>query len=227
MSAKRFWCNCKWRVANNDATMSIDQAHGIQQQQIRTKIDSMLDNCHMNVSIETNRCRFTNMRHSRFGWGQIRTRIFLIFDLASMHEGWTYSGEPNPGYQPWKPQDPFLIFNVTIQHLTKLNAVLLFAFGSMFVWFWVRKTEVGGSEHSLNVVMRIAGQTSFAYLPVHIDGSLVRKNWTFLFCQRCVCQCGFDMIFPQTWKILIMVDLNLQRKTNETCDPIHKQFQRK
>lgn len=150
---------------------------------------------------EADRCRFTNMQHSRFGWGQIRTWIFSFLTLQTCMEVGPTRVNPIQDSNRGNLRIHFsLCWNKLMQHLTKSNAVLFFLRLDRFVWFWIPKTEVGGSEHSLKVVMRIARQTCSAYLPVHIDGNLVRKTFGVFILSRCVSDVDLSWLFHKRGK---------------------------
>lgn len=177
---------------------------------------------------EADRCRFTNMQHSRFGWGQIRTWIFSFLTLQTCMEVGPTRVNPIQDTNRGNLRIHFsLCWNKLTQHLTKSNAVLFFlVFGSIRMvlnsenWGWRERTLIEGCHANRTANMLCVSPSPYRWEP---RSKNVRRFYSVKVCVSC----GFVMTLPQTWKILIMVDLKLQRKTNQTCDPIHKQLRLK
>jgi len=87
-------------------------------------------------------------------------------------------------------------------------------------WGWRERTLIEGCHANRTANMLCVSPSPYRWEP---RSKNVRRFYSVKVCVRC----GFVMTLPQTWKILIMVDLKLQRKTNQTCDPIHKQLRLK
>lgn len=137
---------------------------------------------------EADRCRFTNMQHSRFGWGQIRTWIFSFLTLQTCMEVGPTRVNPIQDSNRGNLRIHFsLCWNKLMQHLTKSNAVLFFCVWIDSYGFEFRKLRLEGANTHWRLSCESHGKHALRISQSISMGTSFEKRSAFLFCQG-VCQ---------------------------------------